>query len=239
VELLQPWPEPYTVNRRSPYGPRVHPITGRRTFHHGIDVAMPIGTPVTAGADGEIVHKGNNGSGGVTLIIRHANNMHTVYYHLQKPSPHRIGTRVRAGEFVAYSGNTGASTGPHLHYELRRSRNWGDTIDPQPHIVKSQSVGPIVETQSKVPVTGRMDRATIKEIQTQLKKAGHYAGWISGTMGPKTRRAIQAWAGVNQDGIIGPITRRAVQGKLGVTQDGVWGPITISAWQRLLNGRGM
>jgi murein DD-endopeptidase MepM/ murein hydrolase activator NlpD len=151
VELLQPWPEPYTVNRRSPYGPRVHPITGKRTFHHGIDVAMPVGTPLTAGADGEIVHKGNNGSGGVTLIIRHANNMHTVYYHLQKPSPHREGARVKAGDFVAYSGNTGASTGPHLHYELRRSRKWGDTIDPVPHIVKTQSVDPIVEPQLPEP----------------------------------------------------------------------------------------
>jgi murein DD-endopeptidase MepM/ murein hydrolase activator NlpD len=151
VELLQPWPEPYTVNKRSPYGPRVHPITGKRTFHHGIDVAMPVGTPLTAGADGTIVHKGNNGSGGVTLIIRHADNMHTVYYHLQKPSRHRIGAKVKAGDFVAYSGNTGASTGPHLHYELRRSRKWGDTIDPVPRIVKPQSVPDIVEPQLPEP----------------------------------------------------------------------------------------
>jgi len=151
MQLLQPWPDPYTVNKRSPYGPRRHPITGRQTFHHGIDVAMPVGTPLTAGADGEIVHKGNNGSGGVTLIIRHANNMHTVYYHLQKPSPHQVGARVGAGEFVAHSGNTGASTGPHLHYELRRSRKWGDTIDPMPHIVKPQLLEPIVETQSSEP----------------------------------------------------------------------------------------
>ena len=237
MELLQPWPEPYTVNKRSPYGPRRHPITGKRTFHHGIDVAMPVGTPLTAGADGEIVHKGNNGSGGVTLIIRHADNMHTVYYHLQKPSPHKIGTRVKAGEFVAYSGNTGASTGPHLHYELRRSRKWGDTIDPVPHIVKSQSDTPIVKPQ--LPVTGRMDRATVREMQKQLKKAGLYNGLISGNMGPKTRRAIQAWAGVKQDSVIGPITRKAVQAKLGVTQDGIWGPITITALQNLLNGEGL
>jgi len=152
MELLQPWPEPYTVNKRSPYGPRVHPITGKRTFHHGIDIAMPVGTPLTAGADGEIVHKGNNGSGGVTLIIRHANNMHTVYYHLQKPSHLRVGERVSQGEKVAFSGNTGASTGPHLHFELRNSRKWGDARDPLPHIVKPQSVPPIVETQSPEPV---------------------------------------------------------------------------------------
>ena len=136
LRLVQPWPDPYTINKRSPYGPRVHPITGKRTMHHGIDVAMPVGTRLTAPAPGTVVHKGNNGSGGVTLIIRHEGNMHTVYYHLQKPSPHAIGARVNTGDFIAYSGNTGASTGPHLHFELRRSRNWGDTIDPAPHIVK-------------------------------------------------------------------------------------------------------
>jgi hypothetical protein len=83
-----------------------------------------------------VVHKGNNGSGGVTLIIRHEGNMHTVYYHLQKPSPHNIGANVNTGDFIAHSGNTGASTGPHLHFELRKSRTWGDTVDPAPHIYK-------------------------------------------------------------------------------------------------------
>jgi murein DD-endopeptidase MepM/ murein hydrolase activator NlpD len=136
LRLVQPWPDGFTINARSPYGPRVHPITGKRTFHHGIDVAMPVGTPLRAGADGVVAHKGSAGSGGVTLILKHANNMHTVYYHLQKPSALRVGAPVKAGDIVAYSGNTGASTGPHLHYELRKSRNWGDTIDPAPHIVR-------------------------------------------------------------------------------------------------------
>jgi murein DD-endopeptidase MepM/ murein hydrolase activator NlpD len=137
LRLVQPWPEPYTINKRSPFGWRQrHPITGKRTFHHGIDVAMPVGTRLTAPAPGTIVHKGNNGSGGVTLIIRHADNMHTVYYHLQRPSPLAINDKVNTGDFIAFSGNTGASTGPHLHFELRRSRKWGDTIDPASHIVK-------------------------------------------------------------------------------------------------------
>ena len=136
LRLVQPWPDPYTINKRSGFGPRVHPITGKRTFHHGIDVAMPVGTKLTAPAPGTVVHKGNNGSGGVTLIIRHEGNMHTVYYHLQKPSHLPIGATVETGQEIAFSGNTGASTGPHLHFELRKSRTWGDTIDPAPHIVK-------------------------------------------------------------------------------------------------------
>lgn len=143
MRLVQPWPDPYTINARSPFGPRRHPITGKMTMHNGIDVGMPVGTPLTAPAPGTVVHKGNNGSGGITLILRHENNMHTVYYHLQKPSPHHVNARVDTGELIAHSGNTGASTGPHLHFELRRSRKWGDTIDPAPHIVKILPPSPV------------------------------------------------------------------------------------------------
>lgn len=142
IELVQPWPEGYTINARSPYGPRRHPITGRVKFHHGIDVAMPTGTPLKAPADGQIAHKGSGASGGYTLLIRHEGNLHTVYYHLQKPSHRHVGEQVRTGELIGYSGNTGASTGPHLHMELRRSRTWGDTIDPAPYIVSARQPTP-------------------------------------------------------------------------------------------------
>jgi len=142
VKLSQPWPEGYTVNARSPFGWRVHPITGRRKFHHGIDVALPVGTPLTAPADGVVVKKGNGPSGGVTLILKHEDNRHTVYYHLQKPSHLLKGTRVERGELIAYSGNTGASTGPHLHFEVRRSARWGDTVDPMPYLEAEETPEP-------------------------------------------------------------------------------------------------
>jgi murein DD-endopeptidase MepM/ murein hydrolase activator NlpD len=132
MRFYNPWPEPYTINARSPWGPRRHPITRKQSFHHGIDVAMPIGTPLIAGADGTVAHKGNGASGGHVLILRHAGNFHTVYYHLKEASHKRLGEPVKAGDIVAMSGNTGRSTGPHLHFEVRRSRKWGDTIDPQP-----------------------------------------------------------------------------------------------------------
>jgi peptidoglycan hydrolase-like protein with peptidoglycan-binding domain len=79
----------------------------------------------------------------------------------------------------------------------------------------------------------------VRELQTQLKAKGLYAGWISGNMGPATRRALQLWAGVTPDGVIGLQTRRAVQMKLGVPVDGVWGSQTISALQRRLNEVGI
>jgi murein DD-endopeptidase MepM/ murein hydrolase activator NlpD len=130
------------VNARSPFGWRVHPITGKRTFHHGVDVALPVGTPLTAPADGVVVKKGNGPSGGVTLILKHEDNRHTVYYHLQKPSHLAKGATVKRGELLGFSGNTGASTGPHLHMELRRSARWGDTVDPMPYLEAQESPEP-------------------------------------------------------------------------------------------------
>jgi murein DD-endopeptidase MepM/ murein hydrolase activator NlpD len=136
MRLYNPWPEPYQINARSPYGPRRDPITGRPgTMHHGIDVAMPIGTPLIAGAPGVVAHKGSGASGGFTLLIRHEGNWHSVYYHLQAPSHLNVGEQVNPGQVVARSGNTGRSTGPHLHFELRRSRQFGNTVDPVPHLI--------------------------------------------------------------------------------------------------------
>ncbi len=136
MRLYNPWPEPYQINPASPYGPRRHPITGEAgKMHYGIDVACPTGTPLIAGADGTIAHKGSGASGGFTLLIRHRGNFHTVYYHLEKPSHLNLNDSVKAGDVVAYSGNTGASTGPHLHFEVRpRSRNWGETDDPEKYL---------------------------------------------------------------------------------------------------------
>lgn len=157
MRLVEPWPAPYKVNTRSPYGPRRHPITGKVTFHHGVDVAMPVGTPLTAPSPGVVVHKNKTASAGFNLIIRHEGTWHTVYYHLQKPSALAIGAQVQTGDLIAYSGNTGASTGPHLHWELRKSRTWGDTVDPMPYIVQPEPAieTPVTETPEPAPVVTR------------------------------------------------------------------------------------
>jgi len=130
MRLSKPWPDGYTVNKKSPYGNRVHPITKRKTFHHGVDVALPVGTQLRAPAYGVVVKKGRSASAGHTLILEHANKIHTVYYHLQKASHLALGAKVAEGDPIALSGNTGASTGPHLHWEVRRSAKWGDTANP-------------------------------------------------------------------------------------------------------------
>jgi hypothetical protein len=231
MKLSQPWPEGYKINARSPYGWRRHPITGRRTFHHGVDVALPVGTPLTAPADGIVTHKGQGGSGGVTLILKHADDLFTVYYHLKVPSHLPKGSRFQRGQVIAHSGNTGASTGPHLHWEVRSPNSrWGTTVDPVPFLQGSPAVVP-----SPLKVDGRLGRNTWKAWQTALKAKGLFTGVPDGRPGPMTYKALQGWAGVKQDGILGPQTRRAVQEKLGVKPDGVWGRLTISALQRQLN----
>ena len=156
MKLVEPWPSGYTINTRSPYGWRKkHPITGKRTFHHGVDVALPTGTRLTAPADGVVAHKARTSSAGHNLIIRHEGTRHTVYYHLAKASELAVGDTVQTGDIIAYSGNTGASTGPHLHWELRNSRTWGDTTDPVPYLVTEAPAVPepvVVEVVEPEPV---------------------------------------------------------------------------------------
>jgi murein DD-endopeptidase MepM/ murein hydrolase activator NlpD len=109
------------------------PRTVVRTFrvkgqHIGIDFAAPTGTPVVAVADGEVIHADFNGGYGKLIIIDHGQGHHTYYAHLSAyASDIRPGTPVRRGETIGLVGSTGFSTGPHLHYEIRKQ---GQYIDP-------------------------------------------------------------------------------------------------------------
>jgi len=99
-------------------GWRVDPFgSGRLVFHRGTDIAVPLGTPVHATREGRIVFAGVHGGHGNTVIIEHANGERTLYGHNSSVAV-RPGERVEAGVVIAHSGNTGKSTGPHVHYEL-------------------------------------------------------------------------------------------------------------------------
>ncbi len=103
----------------SNFGMRKHPISGFNKMHKGVDFAAPIGTPVYAGGNGVIEFAGRNGGYGKYLRIRHNNNYKTAYAHLHGFKKGIMkGTRVNQGEVIGYVGNTGRSTGPHLHYEI-------------------------------------------------------------------------------------------------------------------------
>lgn len=102
----------------SGFGMRKSPFTGRKTMHAGIDIATRTGTPIVAPADGVVSFSGRKGSFGKVLVIDHGYGYNTFYGHCSSLKK-KVGDRVKRGDVVAYVGNTGRSTGPHLHYEVR------------------------------------------------------------------------------------------------------------------------
>ena len=97
---------------------RRHPVTGRVRPHNGVDFGLPTGTIIQAPADGIVDKAAYSRSAGYYVVLRHSGGLSTVYMHLSKLSV-KAGQRVRLGTAIARSGNTGISTGPHLHYEIR------------------------------------------------------------------------------------------------------------------------
>ena len=112
----------------SPFGMRVHPITGEKTEHHGVDLVAELGTPVMAAARGVVVWRGNKLGYGNCVVIRHGTHLSTIYGHLSHTGVD-TGQSVGKGEVIGLSGSTGFSTGPHLHFEVRRD---GVPVDPLP-----------------------------------------------------------------------------------------------------------
>lgn len=115
---------------------RMHPVKGEIRPHKGVDFAAPVGTPIYAPADGSILKAGLDSAGlndgfGRMLIINHGNGLHTWYGHLNAWGEDiSNGVSVEKGDLVAYSGNTGISSGPHLHYEIRIDGMPGEAINP-------------------------------------------------------------------------------------------------------------
>ncbi|WP_299539446.1 M23 family metallopeptidase [uncultured Streptomyces sp.] len=102
--------------------------------HSGQDFAVAIGTKVEAAHSGTVVKAGGNGAGdgpayGNAIVIKHANGKYSQYAHLSKIDVH-IGQHVKTGQKIALSGNTGNSSGPHLHFEIRTTPNYGSAINP-------------------------------------------------------------------------------------------------------------
>ncbi|MBD1565881.1 peptidoglycan DD-metalloendopeptidase family protein [Vibrio sp. SA48] len=115
----------------SGYGERIHPVTGAVKVHRGQDFAVNTGTPIYAPADGvvEVTRASNKGSGNF-LRLQHSYGFTSSYSHLQKFAV-KGGDFVQKGDLIAYSGNTGLSSGPHLHYEIRFV---GRSLDPRPFV---------------------------------------------------------------------------------------------------------
>lgn len=114
------------------FGMRNDPLIGNLKRHEGVDIHGDVGTPIYATGDGEIEFTGATGSGyGIALMINHGYGYKSWYAHLSKCVA-RSGQRVKRGALIAYSGNTGRSTGPHLHYEVIRN---GEKQNPVEYFV--------------------------------------------------------------------------------------------------------
>lgn len=105
----------------SGYGPRRHPVTGRWTAHHGVDMAAPKGTEIYSPVDGVVTYAAEQRGYGKVVKVRHALGYETVYAHMSKIRVSK-GETVKRGTIVGEVGSTGRSTGNHLHYEIRRYR---------------------------------------------------------------------------------------------------------------------
>ena len=121
----------------SGFGKRRDPILGRTAFHAGIDFRAPTGTPIRAPADGEVVSAGRRGGYGKMVELDHGNGLTTRFAHLSRIDV-RIGDRVPVGGRIGASGNTGRSTGPHLHYEVRSG---GQPVNPMRYLRAGTRVG--------------------------------------------------------------------------------------------------
>ena len=117
----------------SEFGNRIDPISGQRRGHTGMDLAVPIGTPIRAALPGTVtVSKYNAGGYGYYVMIDHGNGLSTLYGHCSQLLA-RVGQTVQAGDIIALSGSTGRSTGPHLHFEVRIN---GERTNPRAYLPK-------------------------------------------------------------------------------------------------------
>ena len=115
----------------SEFGWRLDPITGRPSGHSGIDLAVPIGTPIRAALPGTVITSTYNKAGyGNYVMLDHGNGLVTLYGHCSQLLA-RQGQTVEAGDVIALSGSTGRSTGPHLHFEVRVN---GERTEPRKYL---------------------------------------------------------------------------------------------------------
>ncbi|MFN4298860.1 MAG: M23 family metallopeptidase [Thermaurantimonas sp.] len=128
IPAIQPIANKNLTAVASGFGMRIHPIYKVLKMHTGIDFTAPVGTPIYATGDGVVIQdNGIGGSGyGLYVIISHGFGYHTLYAHMSKAIV-KPGQKVKRGDIIGYVGNTGSSTGPHLHYEVIKN---GIKVDP-------------------------------------------------------------------------------------------------------------
>jgi murein DD-endopeptidase len=120
------WPVPAGTRVTSPFGWRDHPLLGAKQLHTGVDLGVPEGTEVHATANGTVIRVSEDSLNGKLVIIDHGRGVTTAYCH-NSAFRVRLGQLVQAGDVISLSGNTGRSTGPHVHYQLELTHK---PVDP-------------------------------------------------------------------------------------------------------------
>jgi len=118
------------------FGYHIDPFTGQVKMHEGLDIAAPLGTPIVAPADGVVRYAGNKQDYGLCVEVDHGYGFITLYGHCQRIRVNS-GMRIRRGDVIAYVGNTGRSTGPHLHYEVHISHR---AVNPMNYMLTIASI---------------------------------------------------------------------------------------------------
>ncbi|MGO8970231.1 MAG: M23 family metallopeptidase [Myxococcaceae bacterium] len=147
----------------SGFGSRFHPVLQYVAAHQGVDYAAAVGTPVWAVADGVVTVAADTGAGGNTVCLRHHNGLETCYLHLSSfGAGIRVGAHVSQKQVIALSGNTGRTTGPHLHYALKRSGVFVNPLNQKFPRAEPVPASQLVNFREKLrPMAMQLDAASV------------------------------------------------------------------------------
>ena len=169
-----PFDFPWLGHVTSDYGYRVHPITGQKDLHRGVDIAAAQGTPIRAVHDGRVVSAGDAGSYGLCVVIEDEKGYQSRYAHCSSIGV-SVGQEVKRGDVIAAVGSTGQSTGPHLHLEIKLDGEYlnpyffvdaGD--DGRTNALPGTPGGPVIPEYAGAPVTDERFGAMLAEAQKYL-----------------------------------------------------------------------
>jgi len=135
------WPVAVAAPVTSGFGMRQHPVLGRPMLHAGVDISLPLGTQVLAAEAGVVRRASEDAVNGRVLILDHGHGVTTAYCHASELLA-GVGERVVRGALIARSGNTGRSTGPHLHFQLELNGQPMDPLRFRPRMVRAVGAGP-------------------------------------------------------------------------------------------------
>ena len=196
----------------SGYGYRVHPITGEKNLHRGVDLAAAEGTPIKAIQDGRVVSAGEAGSYGLCVVIEDENGYQSRYAHCASISV-TAGQEVKRGDVIATVGSTGQSTGPHLHLEVMLN---GEYLNPYYFVDNGGDGGALPGTPGGPVIPGNPGAAMGDgTFAAMLAEAEKYLGWpyVWGGSSPSTSfdcSGFVSWV-INQSGA-GSVGRQTAQG---------------------------